>query len=164
MGAGTDRRGRELPPRARRIPAEEITKGLQAGTTSACAENTRLQPHSGVKPWNYLRVRGEYTRLGLLMTRRVELPPRARRIHSPDELGGRFIGTTSACAENTDTGDTSARSNRNYLRVRGEYVLMRLILMLSRELPPRARRIRSTRKASRRPAGTTSACAENTAK
>ena len=80
MGAGTDRRGRELPPRARRIPAEEITKGLQAGTTSACAENTRLQPHSGVKPWNYLRVRGEYNDKIFHANGLGELPPRARRI------------------------------------------------------------------------------------
>ena len=32
----------ELPPRARRIPDEDIGLGFLAGTTSACAENTQL--------------------------------------------------------------------------------------------------------------------------
>ena len=155
---------RELPPHTWRIRGVDFHHHIKNGTTSACAENTGPARFSLICRRNYLRVRGEYTPGANRCPPRRELPPRARRIHSPDELGGRFIGTTSACAENTDTGDTSARSNRNYLRVRGEYVLMRLILMLSRELPPRARRIRSTRKASRRPAGTTSACAENTPK
>ena len=32
--------GLELPPRARRIPAEFPNRAQHAGTTSACAENT----------------------------------------------------------------------------------------------------------------------------
>ena len=71
----------------------------------------------------------------------MELPPRARRIHSPIEWGVQNFGTTSACAENTKP--TPARGFRygNYLRVRGEYPFCRGKVCLSVELPPRARRI-----------------------
>ena len=52
---------RELPPRARRIPQTTNIISADRGTTSACAENTRTQRSDQAKPWNYLRVRGEYT-------------------------------------------------------------------------------------------------------
>ena len=51
-----------------------------SGTTSACAENTRLGMDDMVSPGNYLRVRGEY-QAGITVTCDLwELPPRARRI------------------------------------------------------------------------------------
>ena len=50
----------ELPPRARRIPLEDISKENIKGTTSACAENTYQQQHPHDQTRNYLRVRGEY--------------------------------------------------------------------------------------------------------
>ena len=50
----------ELPPRARRIPFEQHFSVTVQGTTSACAENTRLSRTSACDGWNYLRVRGEY--------------------------------------------------------------------------------------------------------
>ena len=50
------------------------------GTTSACAENTTLDPDKDVPYGNYLRVRGEYTGLNAVMAMNPELPPRARRI------------------------------------------------------------------------------------
>ena len=53
---------------------------------------------------------------------------------------------------------------RNYLRVRGEYRLPRLVPRLETELPPRARRILGCCDLSTHPRGTTSACAENTAR
>ena len=52
--------GRELPPRARRIPAGPGLLGALVGTTSACAENTILPGQRPNRKWNYLRVRGEY--------------------------------------------------------------------------------------------------------
>ena len=51
---------------------------------------------------------------------------------------------------------------RNYLRVRGEYSAVLRSETGSRELPPRARRIRGVCGSRARPPGTTSACAENT--
>ena len=91
----------ELPPRARRILAPgAVAQGVQ-GTTSACAENTLLRSLKPLRTRNYLRVRGEYTRVMGITDLEVELPPRARRILHPAEIFDPKIGTTSACAENT---------------------------------------------------------------
>ena len=92
-----------------------------------------------------------------------ELPPRARRI--PDdfrELPGPD-GTTSACAENTVYRGGDPYSSGNYLRVRGEYRGLEMLEKTPMELPPRARRIPTTWDNAEAQAGTTSACAENTA-
>ena len=51
----------ELPPRARRIHRHHPHSIRNHGTTSACAENTFTYIDDGIKPRNYLRVRGEYT-------------------------------------------------------------------------------------------------------
>ena len=72
------------------------------------------------------------------------------------------FGTTSACAENTLTGDDHASEAWNYLRVRGEYRYPWGLAGLPRELPPRARRIQSLFDLLKSGSGTTSACAENT--
>ena len=50
-----------------------------------------------------------------------ELPPRARRILQHPAIPNDFIGTTSACAENTLLGVSQGEGDGNYLRVRGEY-------------------------------------------
>ena len=114
-------------------------------------------------PWrNYLRVRGEYV---LLIDARLvhrELPPRARRILSDAFLLSSVVGTTSACAENTDVWRATDECAWNYLRVRGEYPVMRFCYRVSLELPPRARRIHHDLRGFATRTGTTSACAENT--
>ena len=111
----------ELPPRARRIPVHPVFSRLGIGTTSACAENTVVQRGPPDSTGNYLRVRGEYADDAACGKRPWELPPRARRIHcAPDKLY-MLVGTTSACAENTQTGGFRYGPTRNYLRVRGEY-------------------------------------------
>ena len=51
---------------------------------------------------------------------------------------------------------------RNYLRMRGEYELEKLVVAASEELPPHARRIPEALTAAHMTPGTTSACAENT--
>ena len=51
------------------------------------------------------------------------------------------IGTTSAYAENTTKLCATLRLSRNYLRVRGEYVLAIAYAKVYVELPPRTRRI-----------------------
>ena len=93
-------------------------------------------------PGNYLRVRGEYVAVALLLPRKLELPPRARRIHDLEVSSTEGSGTTSACAENTNGGDSAHK----------------LIV----ELPPRARRIPHAFLQACVNTGTTSACAENT--
>ena len=92
---------RELPPRARRIPITNMGEGAQAGTTSACAENTFDKPQGDEGLGNYLRVRGEYAGLFYKAMLSKELPPRARRIQLTKNHRKSLSGTTSACAENT---------------------------------------------------------------
>ena len=95
---------------------------------------------------------------------REELPPRARRIRGVSAEGEVCLGTTSACAENTGAPPISVRAVRNYLRVRGEYSNLVEEAEGLLELPPRARRILNGKVSLVHVFGTTSACAENTAK
>ena len=107
-------------------------------------------------------MRGEYP---LCVGRRYappELPPRARRIPGCAARYPAVDGTTSACAENTATSSHGVPTGRNYLRVRGEYILSGIAYSVEEELPPRARRIRWVRTMISGSHGTTSACAENT--
>ena len=92
----------------------------------------------------------------------MELPPRARRIRNNPPRGNIPLGTTSACAENTPRGNCENSHRRNYLRVRGEYENLTTFYSPTRELPPRARRIRGSPYIGSLYGGTTSACAENT--
>ena len=153
---------RELPPRARRIPRPSRTLPKTSGTTSACAENTRCNLYSVSGNRNYLRVRGEYRTLIQPGARCWELPPRARRILLALTCDFRRFGTTSACAENTNSLPHKILSIWNYLRVRGEYRLWKTATSITSELPSRARRIRELRRVQAENARTTSACAENT--
>ena len=77
----------ELPPRARRIQIIIRKQGDYRGTTSACAENTRLRRRRLLEWLNYLRVRGEYIENDVDYYQRAELPPRARRIHIKSRQG-----------------------------------------------------------------------------
>ena len=133
---------RELPPRARRIhQADNHTRHLH-GTTSACAENTAASFACIMAVWNYLRVRGEYYPTATRLYGAWELPPRARRIPGITPKHNPSTGTTSACAENTWVSWVPGRLSWNYLRVRGEYIVLFTIKTPHGELPPRARRIR----------------------
>ena len=92
----------------------------------------------------------------------MELPPRARRILKRVTCVTCFLGTTSACAENTERGRPDAIHHGNYLRVRGEYSQKPYCRHSFAELPPRARRILNEVNRQFGGLGTTSACAENT--
>ena len=152
----------ELPPRARRIPPMVRNDRGKNGTTSACAENTLAYRTARTFIGNYLRVRGEYLlddHGGVVVW---ELPPRARRIHSHGDHFDEILGTTSACAENTNNRGHFHPFSRNYLRVRGEYIINMKVNLIVGELPPRARRIQLPKIQRFAHVGTTSACAENT--
>ena len=101
-------------------------------------------------------------RSALLSLTSPELPPRARRIHNMGTNPQLKRGTTSACAENTHASVTSGAMVWNYLRVRGEYAGLIWTSSEPAELPPRARRILTSKFHYANIAGTTSACAENT--
>ena len=111
---------------------------------------------------NYLRVRGEYAIRTTSTSHLPELPPRARRIRRSSLGAVAVFGTTSACAENTVQNQFNKPHARNYLRVRGEYIMRKIDAALISELPPRARRIQQMLYAKAVMEGTTSACAENT--
>ena len=132
------------------------------GTTSAYAENTHENPPERRRLGNYLRVRGEYGYWHDLVYKKQELPPRTRRIPLSYCSIISASGTTSAYAENTKKRFHRIKTNRNYLRVRGEYAASSLKVLVTLELPPRTRRIRNLNKQRRRRDGTTSAYAENT--
>ena len=87
-------------------------------------------------------MRGEYLQERMEDAEILELPPRARRIPDQVILDFNIFGTTSACAENTLLRLWRRASPRNYLRVRGEYLLRLRVIHNLAELPPRARRIR----------------------
>ena len=91
-----------------------------------------------------------------------ELPPRARRIHPRLSSACSRLGTTSACAENTNQRSYRTTDIGNYLRVRGEYPSSGCRDLTCTELPPRARRIPIYWVYRVYRLGTTSACAENT--
>ena len=94
----------------------------------------------------------------------LELPPRARRIPGSSNRMREAMGTTSACAENTGLPLSMRHTALNYLRVRGEYAPMATTTIPTGELPPRARRIQYKIFLYWPFPGTTSACAENTAR
>ena len=91
-----------------------------------------------------------------------ELPPRTRRILRMCSTESPASGTTSAYAENTYRSQLWQRGPRNYLRVRGEYRVIRHNRRQWWELPPRTRRIHMVAKLFLVHQGTTSAYAENT--
>ena len=83
------------------------------------------------QPWqggNYLRVRGEYSRVRHNAALTRELPPRARRIRLKLSFLIIAVGTTSACAENTAASFACIIAVWNYLRVRGEYSIIYLTM------------------------------------
>ena len=112
-----------------------------AGITPACAGNTALCPFSFPACWNYPRLRGEYSLVVPPNIAAMELPPLARGIliHTPPTLN--HCGITPACAGNTANPAPCIRVYRNYPRLRGEYVVTRLRVAASIELPPLARGI-----------------------
>ena len=114
----------ELPPRARRIPSDAFSLSRVVGTTSACAENTLITWREDLTAGNYLRVRGEYSGSAGVGGNMEELPPRARRIPVKPHRLKPHRGTTSACAENTQKPGGKKFLDRNYLRVRGEYMVV----------------------------------------
>ena len=131
-------------------------------TTSACAENTLRKSVNSPQRRNYLRVRGEYAFMAFKDLPVLELPPRARRIQVKYGAGDTRLGTTSACAENTELMGAETFYTGNYLRVRGEYPGPKEYTPHRQELPPRARRILLAVFHLNLKNGTTSACAENT--
>ena len=86
-------------------------------------------------------MRGEYYGCAVHDPHHGELPPHARRIHEGCGRLHNNTGTTSACAENTSASLSGAPPTWNYLRMRGEYLIVVAAIIALVELPPHARRI-----------------------
>ena len=69
-------------------------------------------------------MRGEECRAGSLGNRGKELPPHARRRVIADDKVPANSGITSACAEKSFSTMNARAISRNYLRMRGEEVLI----------------------------------------
>ena len=152
----------ELPPRTRRIPQWSASPLPRIGTTSAHAENTIPAREAKITVENYLRARGEYSKMASGACPGWELPPRTRRILPDINQWNNDIGTTSAHAENTPRQHAGMRVCANYLRARGEYGNTPPRANAKWELPPRTRRIPTIALGGLGDLGTTSAHAENT--
>ena len=114
----------ELPPRTRRIPA--LVEGYlqKPGTTSAYAENTPPRGQNDQSAKGTTSAYAENTEGQVTIDfPDAELPPRTRRIRRHHGARPHVQGTTSAYAENTPRVPRSRATRRNYLRVRGEYIL-----------------------------------------
>ena len=110
--------------------------------------------------WNYLRMRGEEMRPQKIPIHHVELPPHARRRAVVKPATAKAQGITSACAEKSVAEAKLAELTRNYLRMRGEEVMLFSPIDRLSELPPHARRRGRAMRAKTIPQGITSACAE----
>ena len=99
------------------------------GTTSAHAENTCAGEVFSLADENYLRVRGEYLGVAVEGLIGPELPPRTRRIRRLQGSTPEELGTTSAYAENTPVPEWFGGLTKNYLRVRGEYNLIKMTIV-----------------------------------
>ena len=151
----------ELPPHARRRGGGWCSpKPILRGITSACAEKRSLFLAAGVRPRNYLRMRGEECKLLGKSRSSVELPPHARRrVHGPSSRRA-YTGITSACAEKSFHALLYTEPRGNYLRMRGEESVRMKYCQRSWELPPHARRRACMSSRVTLSLGITSACAE----
>ena len=150
----------ELPPHARRRGGWCSPKPILRGITSACAEKRSLFLAAGVRPRNYLRMRGEECKLLGKSRSSVELPPHARRrVHGPSSRRA-YTGITSACAEKSFHALLYTEPRGNYLRMRGEESPHSMNGVKTLELPPHARRRVPRSKNGFFYPGITSACAE----
>ena len=131
---------KELPPHARRRGSRVVVVGFERGITSACAEKSATVDSACSRAWNYLRMRGEETVSVPYSSSGLELPPHARRRALAHPGGFMGHGITSACAEKSKRWHHFALVLGNYLRMRGEELLMTTSGLPDKELPPHARR------------------------
>ena len=150
----------EIPPRARRRGVVICNAAVETGNTSACAEKSPWAATRGLRPWKYLRVRGEEPCLLVPGPANWEIPPRARRRGPALQIVSRRAGNTSACAEKSPAHMVKTPTIRKYLRVRGEEHEGNAGAIAHEEIPPRARRRGFAGAAPLCVLGNTSACAE----
>ena len=173
---------RGLPPRVRSRRVRGRHPEHAVGITSACAEQTkpnhqptaanedylrvcgadhrfRLQPRH---PWDYLRVCGADRWRNSLSQAVQGLPPRVRSRPRTRARRATSPGITSACAEQTQSGEAREHGAGDYLRVCGADAGSETFDADCVGLPPRVRSRPFVDRAMGVHHGITSACAEQT--
>ena len=150
----------EIPPRARRRDRRRVVARHPRRNTSACAEKRGFDTLRDSVTRKYLRVRGEEMSEASTVLVSMEIPPRARRRGTRENIRHAGRGNTSACAEKSRCRNLSLRRRRKYLRVRGEEARACTAEFSRVEIPPRARRRAFFGSVCSDMKGNTSACAE----
>ena len=114
--------GLGLPPHTRGIRIQLCADEQWGGITPAYAGNTLKSAEPSNRIWDYPRIRGEYLRSSKYTAVSLGLPPHTRGI----QVHLRFFllpsGITPAYAGNTFAVECELHFNRDYPRIRGEYI------------------------------------------
>ena len=111
--------GSGSPPRVRSRRAVAHDTRVEAGITSACAEQTRSCNTPRPRYRDHLRVCGADTYANAEQAERAGSPPRVRSRRWCRVRGRATGGITSACAEQTAPSTGTKRTCRDHLRVCG---------------------------------------------
>ena len=150
------------PPRVRSRHPDDVPDVQQVGITSACAEQTLATMDELSEGGDHLRVCGADREPEDYRGEHPGSPPRVRS--RPRHLQALRVarGITSACAEQTGTPAGTCGRREDHLRVCGADAFDDEIPHRRRGSPPRVRSRRRQPHQPGRPAGITSACAEQT--
>ena len=138
--------------------------GLDAGITSACAEQTGVALVARLAPKDHLRVCGADLKAKANKPTFQGSPPRVRSRRIPRDRITAERRITSACAEQTPRCLVLWRLPRDHLRVCGADLIRRIPETIEPGSPPRVRSRRCLTDIHDLRCGITSACAEQTSK
>ena len=150
------------PPRVRSRRPGRRRHNRRHGITSACAEQTPPFMTPQGSPRDHLRVCGADVLGNQLRRFTLGSPPRVRSRHVVHGLQVQRIGITSACAEQTLFGSTSATWQRDHLRVCGADAGWIVAAGVAAGSPPRVRSRPDRHRQQGCRSGITSACAKQT--
>ena len=147
------------PPRARGKADYVLRQGAGRGITPACAGKSIQKPLSITDGGDHPRVRGEKRTCSIWLRTTTGSPPRARGKDSHPQYAQCPRGITPACAGKRLPRRGERPRLGDHPRVRGEKATTRMVLVVLRGSPPRARGKDSYASGHRRRSGITPACA-----
>ncbi len=150
------------PPRVRSRQSGHSGLDARRGITSACAEQTTCYADKHTNVRDHLRVCGADSPACDTIHDLRGSSPRVRS--RPVAAHSRFAhaGITSACAEQTRIRSARCARSWDHLRVYGADSRVLISVIFFSGSPPRVRSRRRNKHGNTRPAGITSACAEQT--
>ena len=150
------------PPRVRSRRGGQHATGLNAGITSACAEQTDGTVYTMRPLGDHLRVCGADRDIMRIHRLDKGSPPRVRSRRLLPRLARTPCGITSACAEQTVPDSPVVVVPTDHLRVCGADVAKHMSLQYDCGSPPRVRSRHGSAGRAAGCSGITSACAEQT--